>query len=102
MEVGDALVGTTHVRAPPLQYNILLTNHKNWSLRHNAFFVSDKYRELFFNKYDGRYLVVGVMDVTIGGEIPGQLAPVKQYDKSPHLLLVYSKGYGERIYLWVK
>jgi len=101
MLVGEAIAGTTHIKPPTLQYNIMVKDHKNWSLRHKAFFGGDESRKKFFNQYDARYLIVGIMDVTTGGEIPGQLAPIRNYDSSPHLILIYAKGDGERIYLWI-
>lgn len=101
MQVGEALAGTTHIRPPTLMYNIIVKNHKNWRLRHNAFFGSELYRKEFFEQYNARYLIVGVIDITAGGEIPGQLAPIKKYNSSAHLILIYAKGDGERIYLWV-
>ena len=101
MLVGEALAGTTHIRPPTLMYNTIVKDHKNVTLRRRAFFGSDEYREKFFEQYNARYLIVGVMDVTTGGEIPGQLAPINRYNNSPHLILIYAKGDGERIYMWV-
>ncbi|AGB04681.1 hypothetical protein AciM339_0801 [Aciduliprofundum sp. MAR08-339] len=96
-----ALATTTHIKLPTYSYSLTYTDHRNWSITINA--LRGKNMNIFFERYNARYLIIGYGDLTMGRYPWGwHTAPISSYDKNPHLLLIYEGNGGERIYLWIK
>ncbi len=96
----EAISATSHTRSPTNHWSQSYIDHTNWSITINA--IRGRSLEVFFEKYNANYLIVGFRDV-VGPIIyfSNSVAPISTYNKNPNLRLIYVDQYGERIYEWI-